>query len=91
MTLAAGDEAIPRPVGLDGVYRWSAGAYGMRNGDAAQWRGEDTLIIDHNSIADIRAYTITARFAGDTVDLTIDQRDEAMTVKLTGTAANQEP
>ena len=50
--------------------------------------GDDTLIVDHNSIGDIRAYTITARFAGDTVDLTIDQRDEPMTVKLTGTAGD---
>lgn len=88
MTLAAGGEAIPRPVGLDGVFRWSAGDHGIRIGDAAQWQGDDTLVIDHNSIGDIRAYTISARFSGETVDLTIVQRDEPMSVMLTGTAAD---
>ena len=88
MTLATIGEATPRPVGLDGIYRWSAGAYGIRTGDLAQWRGDDTLVIDHNSIGDIRAYTITARFSDETVELTIDQRDETMTARLTGTATN---
>lgn len=75
-------------MGLDGVYRWSKGAYGVRLGDMAHWRGDDTLVIDHNSIGDIRAYTITARFSGETIDLTIDQRDEPMTARLRGTVAN---
>ena len=39
LTLAVGGEAIPRPIGLDGVYRWSTGAHGIRIGDMAQWRG----------------------------------------------------
>jgi hypothetical protein len=68
--------------------RWSAGAYDIRLGDAAQWRADDALVIDHNSVEDIRASTITARFTGGIIELTIVQRDEPMTARLTGTAVD---
>jgi CubicO group peptidase (beta-lactamase class C family) len=86
ITLAAGGGAIPRPAGLDGVYRWSPGPNGIRYGQTAHWRDDTTLVVDHNTIGDIRAYTITAHFAGDSLELTIDQRDEPSTLRLTGTA-----
>lgn len=85
MTIAVGDDETPRPLGLDGRYRWSEESNGVRFGDEASWQDDTTLIIDHNTIGDIRAYTITARFEADKLTLTIVQRDEDHTVSLVGT------
>ena len=85
MTIAVGDDETPRPLGLDGQYRWSEGPNGIRVGDTAFWLDDSTLLIDHNTIGDIRAYSITVRFEADTITLTIVQRDEVQTVTLVGT------
>lgn len=85
MTIAVGDDETPRPLGLDGQFRWSAETNGVRFGDRAFWRDGRTLVIDHNTIGDIRAYTITARFEADRLMLTLMQRDEDNTVELVGT------
>ena len=84
MTIAVGDDETPRPLGLDGRYRWSEESNGVRFRDQAFWQNDNTLIIDHNTIGDIRAYTITARFEADKLALTIVQRDEDHTVSRVG-------
>lgn len=86
LTLSDSTGIAKRPVGLDGVYRWSQGPNGVRYGLSAGWIDPGTLTLDYNTIGDIRAYTITARFSGDAVEMTITQRDEAMSVTLDGRA-----
>lgn len=86
MTLKIATDATPRPIGLDGLYRFSAGSNGIRLGDMGTWSDASTFVVEHNSIGDIRAYRITARFVGETVVLTIDQLDEPMTATLQGRA-----
>jgi CubicO group peptidase (beta-lactamase class C family) len=85
ITIAVGDDETPRPVGLDGRYRWSEGPNGIRFGDKASWVDGNTIVIDHNTIGDIGAYSITAQFESDTLRLTIVQRDEVQTITLVGT------
>lgn len=85
MTIAVGDDETPRPLGLDGRYRWSEGPNGIRFGDKASWLDGNTVVIDHNTIGDIRAYSVTAQFESDTLRLTIVQRDEVQTITLVGT------
>lgn len=85
-TLTNAEGAVPRPVGLDGVYRWSAGANELPIGISGDWADERTLVLDYDTVADIRAYTITALFAGNMLDLTIAQRDEHEVIRLGGEA-----
>jgi CubicO group peptidase (beta-lactamase class C family) len=75
-----------RPVGLDGTYRWSVGENGVVHGARADWIDPGTLVLDYNTVGDIRAYTITVRFEGNDAGLTIVQHDEASTVVLSATA-----
>jgi hypothetical protein len=86
LTLSDQGSAIPRPVGLDGVYRWSQGPNGVLYGISARWSDASTLVFDYNTIGDIRAYTITAHYVGDTLEITVAQRDERMVTQLTGRA-----
>jgi hypothetical protein len=82
LTLTDAGGTATRPVGLDGVYRWSPGPNGVRYGVSARWMDASTLVLDYNTIGDIRAYTITARYIGDTLEMTLSQRDEPMVVTL---------
>lgn len=86
-TLVLTDDAgaVERPMGLDGVYRWSAGPNGVQFGLTARWT-DGLLYIDYNTVGDIRAYTITARYVEDAVELTITQRDEFMSATVAGRA-----
>lgn len=87
MTLHDPTGAVPRPVGLDGVYRWSEGMSGVRYGARGAWVDSRTFVIDYNTIGDIRAYTVTGQFtSADALELTIAQRDEPVTVHLRATA-----
>jgi CubicO group peptidase (beta-lactamase class C family) len=84
LTLTDRDGTIGRPVGLDGVYRWSSGPNGVRLGISGRWSDRNTLEFDYNTVGDIRAYTITARYVGDILEMTLAQRDEASLATLTG-------
>ena len=84
MTIEDPTGTATRPVGLDGIYRWSRGVDGVRYGATGQWTDPSTFVIDYNTIGDIRAYTITARFEGDRVALAVAQRDEPVRVELVG-------
>jgi len=86
MTLSLSGVAVPRPVGLDDVYRFSPGEYDIALGVRGAWRDDRTFVLDYNTIGKIRAYGITCHFTGKDMELTIDQKDEPMTVKLTGTS-----
>lgn len=86
MTLKTATDATPRPIGLDGLYRFSSGSNGIRLGDKGVWSDASTFVVEHNSIGDIRSYRITTQFAEETVVLTINQVDEPMTATLQGRA-----
>jgi CubicO group peptidase (beta-lactamase class C family) len=84
LTLTDGDGTVERPVGLDGAYRWSPGPNGVRYCISGRWTDASTMVVDYNTIGDIRAYTITLRFAGEALEATFDQRDEPAVATLTG-------
>jgi CubicO group peptidase (beta-lactamase class C family) len=84
LTLTDADGTVMRPVGLDGRYRWSDGPNGVRYGVSARWANETTLVFDYNTIGDIRAYTITARYLGEAIEMTLTQRDEPGVITVTG-------
>jgi CubicO group peptidase (beta-lactamase class C family) len=84
LALTDRDGTVERPVGLDGVYRWSPGPNGVRYGVSGRWTDVSTMVLDYNTIGDIRAYTITLRFSGETLEVTFDQRDEPAVATLTG-------
>jgi CubicO group peptidase (beta-lactamase class C family) len=86
LTLTDAQGATPYAVGLDGVYRFSPGEKGMPVGSSGGWTGEDTFVLDYNTIGNIRAFTITVLYAGDGLVMTIAQRDESMTLTLEGKA-----
>jgi hypothetical protein len=62
------------------------GENGVVHGARADWIDPGTLVLDYNTVGDIRAYTITVRFEGNDAGLTIVQHDEASTVVLSATA-----
>ena len=86
LTLADAQGAPAHPVGLDGVYRFSPGESGMPIGVTGKWADKSTFVLDYNTIGNIRAFTITARYAGDTLEMTIVSRDEGFTLTLEGQA-----
>lgn len=86
LTLADAQGAPGHPVGLDGVYRFSPGESGMPIGVTGAWTDESTFVLDYNTIGNIRAFTITARYAGDGMEMTILSRDEGFTLTLAGEA-----
>jgi hypothetical protein len=86
LTLADAQGAPAHKVGLDGVYRFSPGESGMPIGVTGGWADESTFVLDYNTIGNIRAFTITARYAGDTLEMTIVSRDEGFTLTMEGQA-----
>jgi CubicO group peptidase (beta-lactamase class C family) len=74
------------PVGLDGVYRFSPGAWNLPMGMRGTWADEQTFVLEVNQIANYRVFQLTMRFADDTVVVTVEERTHEEVVEVTGTA-----
>jgi hypothetical protein len=62
------------PVGLDGVYRRGPyGPLGLLAGASGHWTSDSDFALDLNFISNINHYTMTIHFAGDQIDLTVNE------------------
>jgi len=62
------------PVGLDGVYRLGPnGPSHLQAGAMGKWTSDAEFALDLNFIANINHYTMTIRFQGDRIDVTVNE------------------
>jgi len=89
MQMTFSSDLAPRSgvIGLDGVYRISAGWHNMPQGMRGVWTDEATFALDYDFIADLEAYTFTFRFEGNRVALDIQARAGGK-VQLAGQVQN---
>lgn len=67
----------PRPIGLDGVARVSAGGpSGLPVAVSGAWLSEDRLRIDYDEVGAINAYRILLRFTGKDVEVSLSERTQ---------------
>jgi CubicO group peptidase (beta-lactamase class C family) len=69
----------PRPVGLDGVPRVSAGGrFGLPVAVSGAWESESTFVIDYNEIANINTYRFRLTFSERDVEVEMTERSRAI-------------
>jgi len=62
------------PVGLDGVYRLGPnGPFHLLAGARGHWTSDSEFLLDLNFISNINHYTLAMRFAGDSVDIAMNE------------------
>ena len=62
------------PVGLDGAYRLGPnGPFHLQAGAMGKWTSDAEFALDLNFIANINHYTMTIRFQGDRIDVTVNE------------------
>lgn len=72
------------PVGLDGVYRLSAGDHGLPQGHRAQWVDAGTLIIEYDNIANNDHIFYTVAFEGNRVLLSVQETAHEGSLQVEG-------
>ena len=80
--------ATPRrwPVGLDGVYRMSTGAYGAPQGLRGAWADGRTFVLEYAGITNNDHYTFRFRFEGEQVVVHAQETAHQLGVTFTGRA-----
>jgi CubicO group peptidase (beta-lactamase class C family) len=89
VTLDMGEDEWSVPVGLDGRYRFaSTGPSGLPIGAMGRWSSEREFALDVNTVANINHFIIRIEFAGDRIQLTVDEATgEVKGLRLTGRPA----
>ena len=95
LEVAIANEARPpiiATVGLDGVYRFSPGEFGLPQAARGAWTDEEIFVIEYTTIANDDAYLLRLRLEKDaTVTLALMDRTRGATVQVAGGAINHSP
>jgi CubicO group peptidase (beta-lactamase class C family) len=89
VAIAGAEHPIVAPVGLDGVYRFSPGDFGLAQAARGAWTDPQTLVLEYTTVANNDAYELRLRFAGKTVVLELTDRTRGVTARLEGTLGEQ--
>jgi CubicO group peptidase (beta-lactamase class C family) len=85
LTVVAAERTIPgAAVGLDGVYRLAPAQYGFPCGLRGTWTDNQTFELEYDEIANLNAYVLQMRYAGDTVALAVRDRTSDATFDVAG-------
>jgi CubicO group peptidase (beta-lactamase class C family) len=84
ITLAGRPTPLSGSLGLDGVYRFSPGEYGLRGGVRGTWVDTQTFVLEYDEIASIDLYTYRMRFEGDRVDVGVTLRADEGAFSMIG-------
>ncbi|HEY6102819.1 MAG TPA: serine hydrolase [bacterium] len=84
--LTLSDSATPRrwPVGLDGVYRMSTGAYDAPQGLRGAWADARTFVLEYAGITNNDHYTFRFRFEGEQVVVHAQETAHELGLTFTG-------
>ncbi|OYT92262.1 MAG: 6-aminohexanoate hydrolase [Burkholderiales bacterium PBB3] len=80
----------PRPLGLNGVPRVSAGGPSdLPVALTGTWERENTFFLEYNELGSINTYRLRLRFTGDDVDVTLSERSQVIpSARFRGTSAH---
>lgn len=70
LTFADGRTPWTAPVGLDGVYRLSLGENGLPAAYRGRWVGDDTFVVELDTLGNRESFILNLRFAGDRLEFT---------------------
>ena len=89
ITFVDGREPFAGPIGLDGVFRTSPGAWGLPVGMRGTWTDEQTFVIERDEIANNDALIATLRFDGNDITMDVQERTDEVTVSISGTKSGE--
>jgi hypothetical protein len=81
------DEKYAGKVGLDGVFRMTPGENGLPAGLRGQWDGEDSFVMELETIANREAFVYVIGFNGEQITMEIREGAHETGTTITGTAA----
>ena len=76
------------PVGLDGVYRMSAGEYNLPQGLRGEWVDDQTFACEYDNIANNDHIMLRLRFAGDLLVIESHETAHELGVRIEGRVEN---
>jgi CubicO group peptidase (beta-lactamase class C family) len=82
-------ETTSWPVGLDGVYRMSAGEYGLPQGVRGEWVDDQTFAFEYDNIANNDHILLRARFASDRLVIESHETAHELGVRIEGRVLNR--
>jgi hypothetical protein len=90
-TIALTDDPAPivALIGLDGVYRFAPGEYGLTVVARGQWEDSQTFVFDIDLLANLNRYTLRSRFDADAVTVELTDHESGAMIPLRGTAATR--
>jgi hypothetical protein len=84
VTFADGRQPLAGPIGLDGVYRLSPGAWGLPAGMRGTWADEQTFLFERDEIANNGALVVILRFGDDDLTMEVLERTVEGTISIVG-------
>jgi hypothetical protein len=82
----AGRGAQVWPLGLDGVFRMSAGPYGLPQGARGRWEDDATFLFEYDNIGNNDHVFLRLHFTGAAVNVEAQETAHEHGVTITGTA-----
>lgn len=73
LRLSDGNEMLRMPIGLDGIYRMSAGPHDLPQGNRGFWKDATTFSLEYDNIANNDHILFQVRVAGDQVQFTAQE------------------
>ncbi|HDS1578516.1 TPA: serine hydrolase [Stenotrophomonas maltophilia] len=65
----------PRPIGLEGIPRVSAGGnFGLPVAISGRWENDRTFVVEYNEVGNINRFRFQMIFSGDAVDVALSER-----------------
>jgi hypothetical protein len=84
ITYAGSDPRVIWPIGLDGVYRISTGAYDLPQGLRGAWIDAQTFVTEYDNIANNDHAQLRFHFAGDRVAVAVQETAHELGVQFEG-------
>jgi hypothetical protein len=81
---AGSDEVMRAPVGLDGVFRFAPGDFGLPVGRRGRWEGADTFVLEYDSPALNDHAFFRATFAGDRLVMEVTETAHELGMQFEG-------
>ncbi len=87
LTITYVDDAAPTLVvntGMDGVYRFSPGEFGLPMASQGRWEDDTTFVANLLFVANIYSYALSATFEGDSVSVELTDLESGEVLPLEG-------
>lgn len=84
--LAQSEELVAMPVGLDGVYRFAPGDYGLPEGARGYWSDDETFVLEYDEIANQGHIVLRVRYQPDHTTVAITDLSQGYLGEFEATA-----